>query len=447
MSRSIITEGLHLTDVGCVRDHNEDYAFADPEGRFFVNCDGMGGHAAGDVASRMAVETITAHFRPFPVEFEHCAADPNPQTVRAALGVIEAAVRDANTAIHRRGRTEIDKRGMGCTCDVVVMCDHLALCAHVGDSRNYHIRGLDVRQVTEDHSFAPPPLPGQAPQKGRLTSALGPNPSTRIDTFALELDPGDRILLCTDGLADYFPNCAELGQAIMKRGDEEGAHFLIQTAKARGGADNITIVLICAEAAPPGRVELSPARPMAPLPVMTTQPMQPAAPPPAPPMQPVSPPPPMAGPPAAVSGTIGGVVAPPDMPTAVPMAMLPVDRRMGVLKTSSLFTGVLVDDISRVMGHAEEQYLPAGKSVPRMVGGVDTAWIILEGEYRGAVLYPEALVVSQAGWTNLETPPEDLIAMSLGRTVFGAFCNAEPAVGVKLLGNVARLLAVDLRDK
>ena len=125
---------------------------------------------------------------------------------------------------------------------------------------------------------------------------------------------------------------------------------------------------------------------------------------------------------------------------------LAVDRRLGVLKTGTLFQGVLADDIARLMGQAAETLLPAGQPVPRVVAGVDTAWFILEGEYRGAVLYPEALIVSQVGWGDLDIPPNAMPAMPITRSVFNAFCHADPAVGVKLLTNAARLIAADLRD-
>src|SRR5262245_25342293 len=237
----------HLTDVGCVRDHNEDNGYADPQGRFFICSDGMGGHASGDIASHMSVEVISQRLAAWPPELQRATDVQDGETARDALKVIEQAVRGANDAIHRRGRNEPDKRGMGCTVDVVVVCGSLALCAHVGDSRQYLIRDGQTRQLTQDHSLAPPRYPGQPVQKGMLTSALGPNPTCRVDTFAVELRDGDRILMCTDGLADYYADEREIGVTIAQRGDGAGAAWLLEQAKARGGADNITIVLAAIE--------------------------------------------------------------------------------------------------------------------------------------------------------------------------------------------------------
>src|SRR5205085_3899271 len=112
------------------------------------------------------------------------------------------------------------KHGMGCTADVIVIAGDHALCGHVGDSRQYLIRGGQVQRMTEDHSFAPPPGPGEVASKGKLTSALGPNASCRVDTFAVPLMLGDRVLMCTDGLADYFPDPRELGAVLAEHGDE-----------------------------------------------------------------------------------------------------------------------------------------------------------------------------------------------------------------------------------
>lgn len=483
----------HLTDVGCVRDHNEDNGYADPEGRFFICSDGMGGHASGDIASAMAVQEISSRLAVWPAEFQRCAELQDGDSARAALAVIEQAVRATNEAIHRRGRVEPDKRGMGCTVDVVVVVGNLALCAHVGDSRNYLIRDGKTQQLTQDHSMAPPRMPGQPQQKGMLTSALGPNPTCRVDTFAIELREGDRILLCTDGLADYFGDEREIGATIAQRGDHPGAAWLVEQAKARGGADNITIVLIKVDKAPE---------------VYANMPLRAVsyAPPPAQDMVAVSyaqtapgvdtkgfsrtPPagvPGMITPSSGkVAGTIGGGVTqpiavppPPAPPPAVPLTqpaaepgppILPPGQsaprgsgasradadeitlpealagKIGVFTTSPLFNGVAAELIKKLVAQAQPRTLNAGLRVPRVWNGADTAWLILEGEYRGMLLYPEALMLPQGDFPGYEAPEEDTPALPLTRMEVQKFCNAEPAAGVKLLQNLGRLIAQELKD-
>ncbi len=441
----------HVTDVGMVRDHNEDNGHADSRGRFFICSDGMGGHAAGDIASRMAVEEISSRLEAWPAEIARCCEVQDGDVAHAALTVIEAAVRAANEAIHRRGRAERDKRGMGCTVDVVVAAGSLALCAHVGDSRNYLIRDGQTRQLTQDHSLAPPRVPGQPAQKGMLTSALGPNPTCRVDTFVVELREGDRILLCTDGLADYFPDEREIGATVTQRGDDGGVRWLVDQAKARGGADNITVVMFKVEKferelpvasfAPPQEIRsVSYARPDA-------TPVPGAAPAPTPGPQPspvpgvsrmgVSDPP--------VSASVPRPAAP-AAPKAEPPPEIPANR-MGAFTTSPLFSGVGGEHIARVVGHGQPQLLPAGKPVPRVVNSLDTAWLILDGEFRGLLLYPEALIAGQGDWKHLDTPDEAVQAMPIQRLEFTKFCQAEPTVGIKLITNVARLMAADLKER
>jgi serine/threonine protein phosphatase PrpC len=426
----------HLTDVGCVRDHNEDNGYADPEGRFFICSDGMGGHASGDIASSMAVQEISSRLAQWPAEIAQCARTQDTEDARRALAVIEAAVRAANDAIHRRGRNERDKRGMGCTVDVVAVAGSLALCAHVGDSRQYLIRDGHTRQITQDHSLAPPRLPGQPTQKAMLTSALGPNPTTRVDTFVIELREGDRLLMCTDGLADYFADERELGNTVAQRGEGPGAQWLIDQAKARGGADNITIVLIKVDrldAPPIKQVPLvpAPAQDVKAVSYAATAPMAAQRPPTADPAVPQIVPPGVTPPKPKVE----------DKPPEV------ASNLMGTFTTSALFSGVTSNHIATMVGAIEPKTLMAGKPVPRQVNGLDTAWLILEGEYRGMLLYPEALLISQTEWSGRESPPETTKAIMISRSEFTRFCAAEPAVGVKLLQNVARLVATELKEQ
>ncbi len=530
-----------MTDVGCVRDHNEDSGYADPQGRFFICSDGMGGHAAGDIASRMAVQIIGERLASWPPVFDRCAESADPEAQRGALAIIEGALRAANSSVFERGRVERDKRGMGCTADVVVICGGLALFGHVGDSRVYFIRGPQVQQLTVDHSFAPPPLPGQPPPKGKLTSALGPNPNCKVDTFAVPLQLGDRLLMCTDGLADYFPDPREIAQVLADRGDEHGVPTLINMAKQRGGADNITVVLArYEEDAVQHGIDRSRARTVVgpnsgQMPVHPGVPHIPAQAPQMPAiipaigglatgaqiggmavtakLEPVKVPPEMLSrnkqaelrstipipenqpaPQSVVSGTIERKQSAEDsgriqsqLATTAPMssragrktevgrpvykedgqpaaakkaeADKPVDPplgarertlvdRIGIFTQSALFNAVPTTAVTQFLQGCKEIQLMAGAPVPRDVkGSGDTAWFIIDGEHKGELLYPEALIAPQNDWGELDKPLANTNAVPVSRREFTRFCEANPEAGVKMLTNVARLITADLRSK
>ncbi len=538
----------HMTDVGCVRDHNEDCGYADPHGRFFICSDGMGGHAAGDIASRMAVQLIGERLASWPPVFDRCGETNDLEVQRGALAVIDGALRSANSAVFERGRMERDKRGMGCTADVVVIVGQTALFGHVGDSRVYFIRGAQVQQLTVDHSFAPPALPGQPAPKGKLTSALGPNPSCKVDTFAVPLMVGDRLLMCTDGLADYFPDPREIAAVLADRGDEAGVATLIQMAKQRGGADNITVVLARMEAEDiqaaidrsRARTQIAGGNMNAPAPAQPPGGMATGAPLGAAAvtaqLTPVRVPPEMM--PRHAQGELratlplpedGGPLAPigqqPSGPNLMPgrgalRATLPLENdaaarsttpgtaaavrsgtgpaqsissssaggavvsgsmgssssspkssssaaggavsgsidpplgsrertlvdKIGVFTASALFNAVPTTEVTRFLKGAHEVQLMAGAQVPRQVKQQDTAWFILDGEHKGELLYPEALIAPQVDWGELDSPLANTTAVPFNRQTFTRFCNEAPEAGVKLLLNLARLITAELRS-
>src|SRR3990172_2513129 len=142
------------TDIEMVRDHNEDNAWVDPAGTFFVVADGMGGHAAGEVASAMAVEEVKRALEAARPQIEAFAHAPGDEGRQALVQVLEDAVRRAHQAVYERGGRESDKRGMGTTLDVLLVADGEAFVAHVGDSRTYLLRNGAAAQVTTDHTVA-----------------------------------------------------------------------------------------------------------------------------------------------------------------------------------------------------------------------------------------------------------------------------------------------------
>src|ERR1044071_867770 len=143
-----------VTDVGVVRDHNEDSAFMEPSKGFFIVADGMGGHAAGEVASAMAVDTVRKALETARTEIDAFKKQPTDAGRRSIVQLLQSAVLSAHQAVYQRGQTEQDKAGMGTTLDVVLVAGPEAFVAHVGDSRTYLIREGRSSQITTDHTVA-----------------------------------------------------------------------------------------------------------------------------------------------------------------------------------------------------------------------------------------------------------------------------------------------------
>ncbi len=241
-----------LTDVGIVRDHNEDAAHVDASHVFFVVADGMGGHAAGEVASAMAVETVREALEDARERIAAFTSEPSEEGRKALVVLLEEAVRAAHQAVFDRGTSESDKQGMGTTLDVALIAGAEAFIAHVGDSRTYLIRDGKAAQVTTDHTVAEVlVIEGKlsaeeaqmSPLRTILVNAIGVAPDVGVEMAHVQLRKGDHLLLCSDGLHDYFPGEQELADYISEREPDEALHALIELAKERGGHDNITGVL------------------------------------------------------------------------------------------------------------------------------------------------------------------------------------------------------------
>jgi serine/threonine protein phosphatase PrpC len=247
-----------LTDVGMVREHNEDNAYADPDGMFYIVADGMGGHAAGEVASAMAVDEVKKALHLARDQVKGFADKPGEDGRAALVTLLEEAVRKAHQAVFERGGRETDKKGMGTTLDVLLIAGGEAFVAHVGDSRTYLIRGNAAAQVTTDHTVAEVlVIEGKlsadearlSPLRTILVNAIGVSPDVGVELAHLKLRRGDLLLLCSDGLHDYFPSEQELADMLGPESGggqkgEKGLARLIELAKDRGGHDNITGVLV-----------------------------------------------------------------------------------------------------------------------------------------------------------------------------------------------------------
>jgi len=253
------------TDVGRQRTHNEDNFLIDKKLRLFMVADGMGGHAAGEIASSIAVHEIRdAVYENRDLIERYRVDDPAVQPIEI-LQVLEHAIQAACTTVYNRAQAESDKRGMGTTASVLLIAgapDHLrGFIAHVGDSRVYLARQSQCHQLTEDHS-----LMNELVRRGKLkrdqienspykqfknavTRAVGVYASVEVDTFDFDILPGDRLLLCSDGLYTYLDD--ERLPGMLSDGDvRDVPRKLIEVANDGGGHDNITGVIIRVGAIP-----------------------------------------------------------------------------------------------------------------------------------------------------------------------------------------------------
>src|SRR5215212_4735436 len=247
------------TDVGRQRTHNEDNFLIDKKLRLFMVADGMGGHAAGEVASSIAVHEIRDAINNNRDLIDRYRVDHPAVQPYEILQVLEHAIQAACGAVHSRAQAEPDKRGMGTTATVLLIAgggDHLrGFIAHVGDSRVYLTRQSQCHVLTEDHS-----LMNELVRRGKLnreqiesspykqyknavTRAVGVYGSVEVDTFDFDILPGDRFLICSDGMYAYVDE-AELPKQLAEGEVKEVPHKLVDMANAGGGHDNITAVVL-----------------------------------------------------------------------------------------------------------------------------------------------------------------------------------------------------------
>jgi PPM family protein phosphatase len=240
------------TDVGRVRDHNEDSFLVDKKLHLFVVCDGMGGHAAGEVASSLAARTmreVLAAERERLLEYEQGHGGTTREDV---LRFMEASVQQACLAVHTEGQKDEGKRGMGTTLEALLILGNRGFIAHVGDSRIYLYRQGSVHQLTEDHSLINELLKrgrltreqiDKVQYKNAVTRAVGVYESVEVDTFDFDVLAGDRFLLCTDGLSEYLED-SEIPNLFEETPEDTLSQAFVDLANERGGKDNITALVV-----------------------------------------------------------------------------------------------------------------------------------------------------------------------------------------------------------
>jgi PPM family protein phosphatase len=228
-----------LTDKGMVRSANQDAYHIDPDGRFFIVADGMGGHAGGEEASRIAIETAQSYLN------EHWETEPDTKNLLAQ------ALISSNDAIVADQEVNVQRADMGTTLVMILFRDDLIWSAHVGDSRLYRLRGEKLDLITEDDTWVARAMKlGQLnaeeakvhPLRHVLSHCLGRRDLRQINIQTQSINPGDRILLCSDGLTEEVPH-DEIAIHLQAETNELAAQALIDAAKQHGGSDNITVII------------------------------------------------------------------------------------------------------------------------------------------------------------------------------------------------------------
>jgi len=250
---AIKIDAFGLTDVGQVREHNEDSIDWDTERGMFILADGMGGHNAGEVASALAIESI-----------KHALYDVlTPEIIDSEIvdynDALYEAITYANTEIFEQALENNEYAGMGTTLVMSLIHGHKALIANVGDSRMYVNNGSTFKQLTTDHSLVQEMVDNgylseeeaySAVSRNLITRALGISEDVDVDLIEHEIQPGDVFLLCSDGLSDLVLDDEISAILIDNVGSlNDAATQLVAAANARGGKDNISVILMTMRAA------------------------------------------------------------------------------------------------------------------------------------------------------------------------------------------------------
>lgn len=236
-----------ITDIGLVRQNNEDCWAQVPELKFYVLADGMGGHRAGEVASREAVKALCEHFRQ-----TIAIAGPN-LSIDEAHGLVQLSIEHANQSVYDLSKTDPELQGMGTTICCLYCHSKGIIYAHVGDSRIYRLHNHKLEQLTKDHSLLRELVDmGQIDEytaedflyKNIITKAVGTERSIDPSVHICDIKNHDIFFMCSDGLSDML-TLKEMEKIVLENPSiESAAKILVDQAKAKGGLDNITVVII-----------------------------------------------------------------------------------------------------------------------------------------------------------------------------------------------------------
>lgn len=246
-AKTLTLTGSSFTHQGLIRTGNEDRQRVDLQNHFAIIADGMGGHAAGEIASQLAIEIIgneiITHYN---LLYEHVENEKEDALIDKFIEIVQTA----NTSIFSAASQNSQHHGMGTTLDAVIFFRQEAFVLHVGDSRVYQIREPQVVQITLDHSLAAVLIEsGKATQEQAkdfsniLLRALGTQPKVETDIYRMDIESGDRFLMCTDGVWEYVPEAKEI--LDFSRLDLElASEKFVQISLERGGKDNATAIVL-----------------------------------------------------------------------------------------------------------------------------------------------------------------------------------------------------------
>jgi serine/threonine protein phosphatase PrpC len=249
---SLSTAAFGCTDIGRKRQHNEDAMLVDQPLGLFIVADGMGGHAAGEVASTRATEVVQQHLTANRGILKELGRDASQSARAAGAALIEAAIQRACSEIYKMAVGDQSKRGMGTTFVCLAIAGHRAIIGHVGDSRVYLVRNGQCHRLTEDHTLVAAQLKAGTLSKEQaavsqyrnvITRAVGIQESVQVDTLIIDLMPGDLFMLCSDGLHGYLPD-DEVAPLVASVPHPDLPKRFVTLANERGGKDNITALVV-----------------------------------------------------------------------------------------------------------------------------------------------------------------------------------------------------------
>jgi serine/threonine protein phosphatase PrpC len=391
----------HLVDfagashVGRVRPSNEDAWRADPGLGLFLVADGMGGHAAGEVASRAAVEEVQRALRtPAALKvLDAFAATPTLDARRAVFATLENAAEGAHQAIRKMASENARQSGMGCTLDAALLIGTKAFLSHIGDGRSYLARPTTTIQLTQDHTIHGSLVargllrPSEPPAvRNLLTNAVGKKGDIHVEEVFVDLAEGDRLLLCTDGVHAELDDESVISELALQGATDDTAIALINAALARGGKDNATALVV---AVGPRRADRT--------------------------------------------ATEGGLSA----------------RDNAFASHSALLAGVPDALVARALRAAVEVELDAGEPVPRYFTGDRVGYLVLEGRIDSpngwtlgpsSLVYPESLASGGKG-ADLCKAFERTRALRIRADDFREVCASDTRLAAMLYERLAHILA------
>ncbi|MCB0343816.1 MAG: cyclic nucleotide-binding domain-containing protein [Bdellovibrionales bacterium] len=391
--------GFGFSDKGNHRESNQDCFLADNELGLYVVCDGMGGRAGGQTASKLAVEAVRDFVQAKREEIVRSLDHSNDRI--GAQNLVRTAVNHACQTVFAEAEKNPELKGMGTTLTMLVVGSTTGVLAHVGDSRAYVIRSGVVHQLSKDHTVVqemidkgilPLETAAESPFSHILSRAVGTQPLTQVDTLAIDILQDDAFLLCSDGLTQVFDVGKELGEFIQDLPAENLPQSLVNTANERDTSDNSTALLVSTQ-------------------VSTEH--------------------------AAIEAERRSEV------------LLRIEALQGIF----LFRDLSLEELSRVVNRAYVTTLPAGEALFREGELDDSLYIVLEGELnikrgknklatirRGNHVGEMAMLMSTPRSATV-TAAKDCRLLNIERKDFEAIIQANPTTGVRLLTAMSRELS------